>query len=684
MTGFTLLVIRVESVADSSLKDFEFEAESYPQCVQNADAEKDDRSSRLSDRSSVERRSSSPPPHPSSANSLEALDVDSTPLAVLRGQRKDEELRIETYHASNIRRRPVMDGGEESEEVASSPCSPPHSSPPHPSPPHAQPSPSTNSVRNDMAMTSSSGGFDNDDDEEEECEEQGADSSSSSPVRENLNVRDPRANRLSPNSVVAWKQSSPSHASSATPHQVVPPAPAPPPYSLIHYYCGNPMVEVTQGILHLYKTKLPSEERSEMVCMLSVPAMLTIHDLLSFMSHVTDGLEHIKIIRDSTPNQYMTLLKFKNQALADEFYSNYNSVPFNSIEDHLCQLAYVAKVESVKDSEGACLPIPGCTELPTCPVCLERMDESVKGILTILCNHSFHSECLEKWGDTTCPVCRYCQAPELSQDNKCFECGSQESLWICLICGHVGCGRYVAGHAFHHFTLTQHCYSMQLGNNRVWDYAGDNYVHRLVQNKSDGKLIEVDESGNEIQDGEKLDSITLEYTYLLTSQLESQRLYFEEKMNLVEGQARSQVEEMEGETKNVIAKYSEIEDKLSSVAKEKSALETKSSKLSAKLGGVLRELQEEKALNTNLRDNQSLWQKKVEDLEARLRKVEEEKEKETTELQEQLRDVMFYLEGQKQLGEAEKSLSVTQEEIEGGQITIGAEGGAKARRKKKR
>ena len=45
---------------------------------------------------------------------------------------------------------------------------------------------------------------------------------------------------------------------------------------------------------------------------------------------------------------------------------------------------------------------------------------------------------------------------------------------------------------------------------------------------------------------------------------------------------------------------------------------------------------------------------------------------------------MFYLEGQKQLGEAEKTFDVSQEEIEGGQITIGAEGGAKARRKKKR
>ena len=40
----------------------------------------------------------------------------------------------------------------------------------------------------------------------------------------------------------------------------------------------------------------------------------------------------------------MTLLKFKNQSLADEFYCNYNTVPYNSIEDHRCQLAYVAKV----------------------------------------------------------------------------------------------------------------------------------------------------------------------------------------------------------------------------------------------------------------------------------------------------------------------------------------------------
>ncbi len=46
-----------------------------------------------------------------------------------------------------------------------------------------------------------------------------------------------------------------------------------------------------------------------------------------------------------------------------------------------------------------------------------------------------------------------------------------------------------------HFTTTQHTYSMQVGSNRVWDYAGDNYVHRLLQNKADGKLVQVDEAG---------------------------------------------------------------------------------------------------------------------------------------------------------------------------------------------
>lgn len=43
----------------------------------------------------------------------------------------------------------------------------------------------------------------------------------------------------------------------------------------------------------------------------------------------------------------------------------------------------------------------------------------------------------------------------------------------------------------------------------MWDYAGDNYVHRLVQNKADGKLVEVDEQGNRFHE-KKMDQISLE------------------------------------------------------------------------------------------------------------------------------------------------------------------------------
>lgn len=103
-----------------------------------------------------------------------------------------------------------------------------------------------------------------------------------------------------------------------------------------------------------------------------------------------------------------------------EFYLTYNGTEFSSLEpDILCRIVWVSRVEWSHDG----VPPPGHTELPTCPVCLgmfanslcfffiilsvlERMDESVDGVLTILCNHAFHASCLEKWGDTTCPVCR--------------------------------------------------------------------------------------------------------------------------------------------------------------------------------------------------------------------------------------------------------------------------------------
>lgn len=49
--------------------------------------------------------------------------------------------------------------------------------------------------------------------------------------------------------------------------------------------------------------------------------------------------------------------------------------------------------------------------------------------------------------------------------------------------------RYEEGHAIRHWRDTQHCYSLELETQQIWDYVGDKYVHRLNQSKADGKSV---------------------------------------------------------------------------------------------------------------------------------------------------------------------------------------------------
>ncbi|KAI8924381.1 hypothetical protein BC831DRAFT_436543 [Entophlyctis helioformis] len=286
------------------------------------------------------------------------------------------------------------------------------------------------------------------------------------------------------------------------------------------------------------------------VAVLAVPLHVTPQDFLKLMGAARKSMTHLRIIRDSLPNRFIMLLKFKSSKAAYRFYSDYNGRPFNSFEPEVCHVVFVKSVEFDSSAvppyafppaydgpataffperqpgwrqqhahqqdaseSGAAPTSQPLLELPTCPVCLERMDASATGLLTIVCHHTFHCSCIMKWGDSTCPVCRYSSsrddppqaassssasqtptslAPSGQPDgNACFECASQRNLWICLICGNIGCGRYVQGHAHKHFTDTSHVYSLELETQRVWDYAGDGYVHRIIQNKADGKLVEL-------------------------------------------------------------------------------------------------------------------------------------------------------------------------------------------------
>lgn len=438
----------------------------------------------------------------------------------------------------------------------------------------------------------------------------------------------------------------------------------------INFFSGNPFVEVTKGILHLFKRNERADITdgpSKTLCLIAVPSSLNCHDILNFIAPCHSVIQHVRILRDGSPNQFMVLLEFRTVEAAVEFYQTFNGAPYNSLEpDSLCHAVWVSAVEWGDDG----IAPQGHTELPMCPVCLERMDESVDGVLTILCNHAFHAGCLIKWGDSTCPVCRCIQTPELSETSVCMECEGTEALWICLICGHIGCGRYQGGHAASHYRATNHTYALQLGTNRVWDYAGDNFVHRLLQSKSDGKLVATQSPGN---DGdEKIDSMQLEFTYLLTSQLDAQREYYEEKLMRVEGSIVGEKQKLIQDAEEIKKKNVSLEGKIQALSKEKTNLEKKINQLSAKMTTVLKELSEEKQFGKTLQSNQSSWQSKF----ASLEKKCTEKEQEVTELREQVRDLMFYLEAQNKIANSE-----LKDEIAGASVEVPKT--AKRRSKKK-
>lgn len=370
----------------------------------------------------------------------------------------------------------------------------------------------------------------------------------------------------------------------------------------------------------------------------------------------------------------MVILDFRSVESAYEFYMTFNGAPYNSLEpEQLCHCLWVSAIAYDNDDVAP----SNHTELPTCPVCLDRMDESVDGVLTILCNHTFHCGCLVKWGDSTCPICRYVQTPEMTENSVCMECEGTETLWICLICGHVGCGRYQGGHAATHYRNTNHTYAMQLGTNRVWDYAGDNFVHRLLQNKSDGKLVATNSPG----DGEeKIDSMQLEFTYLLTSQLDTQRQHFEERLARLESTMLSDKQQILKETDRIRTENSQVEHKLSQVLKEKQAMEKKLNAMNTRLTIVLKDLAEEKQFSKTLQLNHNSWQTKY----ASLEKQYKEKEAEVVELKEQVRDLMFFMEAQNTISNSDIKDEIVEGSVSVGDANTSTGGSGKKNRRKKK
>lgn len=140
-------------------------------------------------------------------------------------------------------------------------------------------------------------------------------------------------------------------------------------------------------------------------------------------------------------------------------------------------------------------------EVPSCPVCLNRVDPSHLGLPKLkeetLCsqvcdgdNDCRNKHLLAPWpAPSSCKACYEIEKRWPSQHRErhlhdetndvfCYCCALQETLWVCLICGFVGCGRYSNSHAVEHYNETKHAFSLELGTLRVWNYAKGEFMHR--------------------------------------------------------------------------------------------------------------------------------------------------------------------------------------------------------------
>ncbi|KDP30261.1 hypothetical protein JCGZ_17043 [Jatropha curcas] len=410
----------------------------------------------------------------------------------------------------------------------------------------------------------------------------------------------------------------------------------------------NPKYGERRGVVHLYRhasqSSLPNpSSRSTSLFVVAVPNYLSADDFIRFCESHIDNVHELLFIRnDAMEDRYSVLIKLNDQLTADGFYSNFNGKRFSPAEAEVCHILFVLSVDYAEVAEIASSPPQGFTELPTCPICLERLDADTSGILSTLCDHSFQCSCTSKWTYLSCQVCRLCQ----QQDDipACSVCGTFENLWVCLICGFVGCGRYKEQHAIRHWKDTQHCYSLDLSTQQMWDYVGDNYVHRLNQSKADGKLVDMNSRCSPFEEdcgtcgcsddsgisgalfSSKVETIVDEYNRLLATQLEAQRQYYESL--IAEAKSKREGSVLEAVEKAVSSTMHDIQIKLEKCEQEKDAVAD---------------------VNRDLIKNQEIWRKKVKEVEERETSLLCSMDEKILDLEEQIRDLTVCIEAQKTL-----------------------------------
>ena len=229
------------------------------------------------------------------------------------------------------------------------------------------------------------------------------------------------------------------------------------------------------------------------------------------------------------------------------------------------------------------------------------------------------------------------------------------------------------GHALRHYEESLHAYALDTETQHVWDFAGGGYVHRLLQNSEDGKIVEgidprlligegqdliqLDESGREqssslsalerstiptysssAEDDEtihrKLEGFAGQYYTLLKSQLEQQRIFYEGRLEAIR-------REQENKTRNERHSTSDL---ISALKQERNQLEQRCMTLRRKHKKVTDDTVFLENMNESLEADKHSFRQQIAEAQAGLAEAKELTQQLLTPLEENVSSLMIQLE----------------------------------------
>ncbi|KAG7371293.1 zinc finger type UBF domain containing protein [Nitzschia inconspicua] len=239
------------------------------------------------------------------------------------------------------------------------------------------------------------------------------------------------------------------------------------------------------------------------ILLLEVPKGLTVHEILRQTNGESLAASSSSILKILP----LTAVKF-----VDDDKDSPASSPSSTTTTSAATAASLAYLRSEQTNQRAVI-ISTRPLLPTCPVCIHRIDPIRLGLPAPTNEHICSRFCpspfsttwtvygsssndnhictkqkfLHKWPlPSRCKACsiirEYWDFHKSTRERSdevgdlfCEDCSMHKTLWTCLTCGFVGCGRYSNKHSVAHFEQTRHPYSLELATLRVWDYCLGEY-----------------------------------------------------------------------------------------------------------------------------------------------------------------------------------------------------------------